>query len=227
MASPCTVTAHLQTADDQGLQGNAFVRFRLRNFSGFVPRIVGTSIIAETQIDSLPDNTGLVTVTLWGNDNIDPSGTFYTVEWWNNGRITSQGNFLITGASLALDSASQLNPPASTAQTFLTASNLLLINSQTGTSYTLVISDMGLLIEMNNASANTLTIPPNSSVSFPVGAIITVRQMGAGQTTIAPGAGVTLLTPETALLRKQYATVTLHQRAANVWCLEGDLQVAP
>lgn len=111
MPSPCTVTGLLQTAADAALQGNAFVRFRLRNFSGFVPRVLGTSIIAEPQVDVLPAADGTFSATIWGNDNLDPSNTFYTVEWWNMGRITSQANYSITGSVFNLNSAGQLNPP--------------------------------------------------------------------------------------------------------------------
>jgi len=65
-------------------------------------------------------------------------------------------------------------------------------NEQTGTTYTLALTDDGKLVEMNNASANTLTVPPNSSVAFPVGSQILVLQTGAGQTTLVAGAGVTV-----------------------------------
>jgi hypothetical protein len=37
---------------------------------------------------------------------------------------------------------------------------------------------------MNNASANTFSIPTNASVAFPIGTQINVIQIGAGQTTI-------------------------------------------
>ena len=40
---------------------------------------------------------------------------------------------------------------------------------QTGTAYTLVLADAFKLVAMNNAAANTLTVPPNSSVAFPIG----------------------------------------------------------
>jgi len=117
MPSPCTVTCKFEDATGANLQGNAFVRFRLRNFSGFVPRVIGTTIIVETQIDVAPDSSGNISTPIWGNDNIDPGGTsnppstYYTVEYWNQGRITSQANYSIVGASLNLDTASQLNPP--------------------------------------------------------------------------------------------------------------------
>ena len=100
------------------------------------------------------------------------------------------------------------------------------VNTQTGTTYTLVLSDYtnGSIIEMDNADANTVTIPPNSSVAFPVGAVIPIRQLGAGVTTIAAGAGVTLRNPHlTAKIAAQYGSATIHQRAANEWVLEGNI----
>lgn len=124
MATTCTVTATLNTAAAADLQGNSFVRFRLRNFSGYVPRVNGTAIVAEPVIDALPNSSGGISTTLWGNDNIVPlntltspqyNGTFYTVEFWNAGRITSSGNYIITGSSFDLDTAAQMSTPAQTA----------------------------------------------------------------------------------------------------------------
>lgn len=100
------------------------------------------------------------------------------------------------------------------------------LNTQTGTTYTLVLTDAGKIVEMNNASANTLTVPPNSSVAFPVNTVIHLHQYGAGQTTTAQGAGVTIRTPETLLLRTQYSTATLRKRGTDEWVLSGDLEAA-
>ena len=68
---------------------------------------------------------------------------------------------------------------------------LALVNTQTS-SYTAVLSDAQKVVEMNVAGANTFTLPPNSAVAYPIGTVIEVFQLGAGQTTITPGAGVTL-----------------------------------
>lgn len=101
----------------------------------------------------------------------------------------------------------------------------LTTNLQTA-SYTLVLADAGKVIEMNVAGANTLTIPPNSSVAFPIGTVIEVHQYGAGQTTITPGSGVTILSPDGARkLRVQYASVSLRKRATDTWVMVGDLVV--
>lgn len=100
------------------------------------------------------------------------------------------------------------------------------INTQTGTAYTLVLGDRGYVIEMNNGSANTLTVPANADVAFPVGTQITVIQYGAGQTTIAPAGGVTIRSMGGALKTVgQYAAVSLYKRATNEWVLFGSTTV--
>ena len=107
----------------------------------------------------------------------------------------------------------------STLQPFITPEN-----AQTGTTYTLVIGDQSNLVSMTNGSANTLTIPPNSSVAFPIGCSVRLYQGGAGQTTIAPGVGVTLRSAGSAnKLRVQYSWATLFKKDTNEWVLYGDI----
>ena len=97
-------------------------------------------------------------------------------------------------------------------------------NEQTGTTYTLALTDDGKLVEMNNASANTLTVPPNSSVAFPVGSQILVLQTGAGQTTLVAGAGVTVNSKDGNLkLSARWCAATLVKRATDTWVAIGDL----
>ncbi len=103
-----------------------------------------------------------------------------------------------------------------------TANGKVLPNVQTA-SYTLALADAGAAVEMNNASALTLTVPPFSSVAFAVGTIIEVFQRGAGQVTIAPGAGVTIRSASGNNLRTQYSVATLRLSATNEWVLAGDL----
>lgn len=100
---------------------------------------------------------------------------------------------------------------------------ILTANSQAGTSYTLVLADAGKPVEMSSASTNTCTVPPNSSVAFPVGTVVEVGQYGAGQTTIAAGAGVTLRSASGLILRAQYSVATLRKRATDEWWVIGDL----
>jgi len=95
------------------------------------------------------------------------------------------------------------------------------INAQTGTSYTLVLSDAGKVVTMNNSSANTVTIPPNSSVAFPIGTKIMITQLGTGSTTIAAGSGVTLNAPGSApaTINEQYGSRIIWKYDTNTWLL--------
>lgn len=91
-------------------------------------------------------------------------------------------------------------------------------------SYTLVLSDSGKVVEMNLGSPNNLTVPPNSAVAFPIGTIIEIIQLGAGQTTIVAGSGVTIHSPNGELkLSGQYSSASLRKRATDEWVLIGDI----
>ena len=98
------------------------------------------------------------------------------------------------------------------------------VNAQTGTSYTPVLGDgNNTLVTLSNASAITLTIPPNSSVAYPVGTSIDILQTSTGQVTIAAGSGVTVNATPGLKLRAQWSSAVLIQRSANTWVLIGDL----
>lgn len=98
-------------------------------------------------------------------------------------------------------------------------------NAQTGTAYTLVIGDRDKLVEMDNASANTLTIPTNASVAFPIGTQILIVQKGAGQTTISGDTGVTVYSEDSKVKTVgQYALATLIKCASDTWYLGGNLE---
>jgi hypothetical protein len=98
------------------------------------------------------------------------------------------------------------------------------INAQTGTTYTFVLTDAGKICEFANSSAVTVTIPPNSSVAFPVGTQIEVVQSGAGKLTLAEGSGVTIKSVGSQKsLAAQEAGATLYQRATDVWWLGGTI----
>ncbi len=90
-------------------------------------------------------------------------------------------------------------------------------------SYTLVLSDRNKIVEMGVATANTLTVPPDSSVLFPTGTHITIIQTGAGQCTVTQGSGVTVNATPGRKLRAQWSGATLIKRAADTWVLIGDL----
>ena len=70
-------------------------------------------------------------------------------------------------------------------------------NAQSGTTYSILASDCGKLVTLNNASAVTLTFP-TSYTSFPDGFIFKIQNLGVGTVTFAGGASGTLTTNQSA-----------------------------
>lgn len=98
------------------------------------------------------------------------------------------------------------------------------INTQTGTSYTFGLSDIGGRVSMDNASPNSATVPANSSVAFPIGTVIEVDQAGTGTTSIAAAAGVTINSRGSFLdISAQYGVAKLLKTGTDEWSLSGDL----
>jgi hypothetical protein len=92
-------------------------------------------------------------------------------------------------------------------------------NAQTSTSYTLLATDRDKLVTLNNASANTLTIPNGV---FAVGDSVNIQQIGAGQTTIQND-GTTTFTGTGTKLRAQYSAATIICTGTNTFTVVGDL----
>jgi hypothetical protein len=105
----------------------------------------------------------------------------------------------------------------------------LAFDAQTGTTYTTVLNDNGQVVTMNNASANTLSIPTNASVAYPIGTQINVLQIGAGQTTIqAVTSGTTTIlstgaTSAAPKIRARYGMATCIKAATDTWYVVGDI----
>jgi hypothetical protein len=93
-------------------------------------------------------------------------------------------------------------------------------NVQTG-NYTLALSDAAKVVAMNNGSAATVTVPPNSSVAFEIGSVVNVYAMTANAVTIAAGAGVTVRNAGD--IADQYGEVSLRKRATDEWVLAGNV----
>ena len=97
-------------------------------------------------------------------------------------------------------------------------------NAQTGTSYTLALTDVAKVVSLSNAAAITLTVPDNASIALPVGTQILLYQGGAGQVTITPAAGVDVRSNGAKLkIAGQYAVAGLLKIATDEWVAFGNL----
>jgi len=97
-------------------------------------------------------------------------------------------------------------------------------DAETGTTYTLVAGNLNQLVTLNNASAITLTVPPSV---FSAGDVINIAQIGAGQVTLAQGAGVTITSTGASAsapkLRVQYSAASIICTASNTFLVVGDI----
>lgn len=104
-----------------------------------------------------------------------------------------------------------------TLQSTAPALNTQSTNAQVGTTYTLALADAGQNVDMNNASPNTLTIPLNAAVAFPVNTVISVTMSGAGVTTIAFAGTVQKPSARTLAISAQYESAVLTKMATDTW----------
>ena len=97
------------------------------------------------------------------------------------------------------------------------------VNTQVGTTYTILVGDAGRTIRTTSGSAVTITVPLNSAQALPVGTQIEVRQAGAGQVEISPAAGVTLNVNAALTLKidSQHASAYLHKVDTDEWDVSG------
>ena len=97
-------------------------------------------------------------------------------------------------------------------------------NTQTGTSYTLALTDAGRVVLTTNSSPVTITIPPNSSVAFPILTQIDFLQFGGGKLTLAQGSGVTISSNlSMKSIAGQYQTATILKISTDAWVMFGSL----
>jgi hypothetical protein len=109
------------------------------------------------------------------------------------------------------------------------AGSKLTLNAQTAT-YTVVLGDADQkLVTMSVGSANDFLIPTNANVAFPVGTVINVIQIGAGQTTIkAVTSGTTTIsstggTATAPKMRAQFSAASCIKVATDTWYVVGDI----
>ena len=101
--------------------------------------------------------------------------------------------------------------------------NPISINTQVS-DYTLQISDAyDTLIRITKATLAIVTIPNDSTANLPIGAAVLISWNGLGQVTIGFEIGVTVDTPDTYDIGKQFGKITAIKTGANHWEIEGNL----
>ena len=96
----------------------------------------------------------------------------------------------------------------------------------TAASVTLQLSDKGKMLKMNRATAQSLIVPTNASVPFPIGTRIEFFQYGAGEVTVSPFDGtVNIRAPNNWVdTTVTYSAGVLTKIGTNEWLLSGDME---
>lgn len=90
-------------------------------------------------------------------------------------------------------------------------------------SKTLALTDKNKYLRIAGTTVN-ITVPPNSSVAFPISTEITLFQTTTGTCTVVKGAGVTVNSQNSLLsIDGQYSAITLKKVATDTWDLVGAL----
>jgi hypothetical protein len=91
----------------------AKLRIALCGYGPVLPRIAGTAMLARIgPFDLQAASSSPISTPLWGNDQITPAGTYYTIEVLDGlGNIVQAGAYQFTGAgTIDLSNAAQILP---------------------------------------------------------------------------------------------------------------------
>jgi len=195
------------TFNDLTVSGNLTVSGTTTSINTATLNVSDNIVILNNDVTGTPTENAGIEVERGTSANVLVRWNETTDKWEATNDGTTYGN-IVTTADSGTVSLGMIADVSTSAQT---------------ASYTLVLADKNKVVEMSVATANTLTVPPNSSVAFPIGSQINVLQTNTGQCTVTAGAGVTVNGTPGLKLRAQWSYVTLIKRAENTWVVVGDL----
>ena len=200
-------------------------RFTFENSGELNLTSYGTEVPEKFTIDSENGRALSVSAEMTGSlFSVNDVGGLPVADFNSNGTVVMgdylSGDFVLTGNQLGIGTTA----PASKLHVDGAVTSTTTMTVDTSTAYTLVLGDQSNLVACANGSAIVLTVPPNSSVAFPVGTEIAVIQGAAGQVTITAGAGVGLYAADSELkTRVIYSAAYLYKSATDSWLVAGDL----
>jgi hypothetical protein len=104
------------------------------------------------------------------------------------------------------------------------ASAVISVNAQTGTAYTPGIAQVGQLTTLNNAAAQTITIPANATTAFAIGDQLNFMLLGTGTATFVAGGTAVIRSAGAKLkLTTQYAVCTVLKWDTDAWVMVGNV----
>lgn len=214
-----------------------------------IPTAASVAFDIGTSISILKASTGTVTLVGSSGVTVNSLNTDNTVsKQWEIGILTKRDSdgWVLSSFEDVIDSSVTTAKLADSAVTSAKIADGTIVNAdinasaaidlgkladatidEKSASYPLVLTDKNKFIKMSVGTANTVTVPTNASVAFPIGSQIHIIQYGAGKTQVIPVSGtVTLYATPGAYLRAQYSAATLLKCDTNIWMLMGDLSAS-
>ena len=158
---------------------------------------------------------------LQSTGNLPTNTTYWSVlaTKGTDGEVTLSTSQTLTNKTISASNNTLTGPDGTTQVGYLSVPQ----NSQSGSTYTLVLGDAGDHIYFTGGSTATLTVPTNSSVPFPTGTTILVVNNNTGNLTIS-GAGVTFQLANGTTGNRTVATkgmASLLKVATDTWWVTG------
>ena len=231
---PTVAYGYSTTATAAGTTTLTATSNRVQMFTGTTTQTIALPVASTMTLGQAftihNNSTGSLTVQSSGANTVIviPGGNTYQVTCiLTSGTTAASWDSDFTGTTSTTGSGSAVLDTGAT----LTSPLINLgINANTSTTYTFVLADNGKLVTSNNASAQTLSIPTNASVAYPVGAQINVAWItGAGQPTIqAVTSGTTTVlstggTSTAPKLRVANSVASCIKIATDIWLVTGDV----
>ena len=187
-------------------------------------KVTATNLMTLAPVQSVAGRTGTVTLS---NTDISGLGTAATQDVGTSANNVVQLNG--SGVLPAVDGSNLTGITASVSAGELTDGNFdgtailgfdASINDQTGTAYTLLASDNGKVVVLNNGSAVTVTVPSGLGAGFNCSFV----QKGAGQVSFDNNSGATTINNRQShtKINAQFGVASIVAYADNVFVLAGD-----
>lgn len=177
---------------------------------GTTKKVTVANLVAASPVQSVAGKTGTVTLS---NSDISGLGTAATTD--------------ATAYATAAQGATADTALQSVSAGDLTDGNFdgtsisgfdATINDQTGTAYTLLASDNGKVVVLNNGSAVTVTVPSGLGVGFNCSFV----QKGAGQVTFSASSTTINNRQSHTKINGQYGVASIVAYVADTFVLAGD-----
>jgi hypothetical protein len=191
------------------------------------PSIAYTLNNLQEQIDGVDLTTAIQKTDLNAKGDIisaSADNTLSVLSVGTNGQVLSANSATTSGLQWTTPEVTLSNTATLTNKTLTAPVINVAFNAQTGTSYTIALSDNGKIVEVANSNPITVSIPTNST-AFPIGSQITVLQSGTGQITFAASTPATTTVNGTPglKLRTQWSSAVLLKRDTEQWVVLGDV----